>query len=150
MFAQIGADLVERAGRDLGAIAQPGHQLAVVDDEAAEGRFRGPGRAAKIPDLGQDFFRGPAGHAALGLSLVLAPLLFDPHGFALFAALLPCADSGNRQWEASTTNRVGNAYGHVPTPEGRFTSRAIPVRGCRAAPRDRPRTPAFSTALRNG
>src|ERR1700756_1398621 len=89
MFAQIGADLVERAGRDLGAVAQPRHQLAVVDDEAAEGRFRGPGRAGKIPDVGQDFFRGPAEPRELGLSLVLAPLLFDPHDFALFAASSP-------------------------------------------------------------
>src|SRR6185312_405361 len=71
MLAQIRADLVERAGGDLGAVAQARHQLAVID-EAAEGRFRSPRRAAKFPDLAEDLLRGATDPQAL--------LIFHPHG----------------------------------------------------------------------
>src|SRR6202012_1235469 len=81
VLAQISANLVERAGRDLGAIAQGRHQLAVVDDETAEGGLCGLRRAAEFPDLAEDLLGGPAG----------APLLmfFDPHGVsARFPSLI--------------------------------------------------------------
>src|SRR5690242_9532504 len=74
MFAQVSADLVERTGRYLGPVAQARHQLAVIDDEAAEGGFGGLRRPAKFADFAQNFFRGPAERPDL--------MLLDPHGFA--------------------------------------------------------------------
>src|SRR6266481_3468868 len=74
MLGQIGADLVERAGRDPGAVAQPRNQLAVVDDEASEGRLGGPCRAAKLPDLAENLVGGSGGAAALAF--------LDPHGLS--------------------------------------------------------------------
>ena len=59
VLGQIGAHLVERAGGDLGAVAQPRHQLAVVDGEPPEGGFRGLRGAAEFADLLQNLVRGP-------------------------------------------------------------------------------------------
>jgi hypothetical protein len=70
MLAEVSADLVQRAGRDLGAIAQARHQLAVIDHETAEGGLGRLRRAAKFPDLAQDLLRGAAG--------CTSPV--DPHG----------------------------------------------------------------------
>src|SRR5277367_650344 len=143
MFGQIGADLVERAGRDLGAVAQSRHQLAVVDDEAAEGGFGRVRGAAKIPDFTENLVGGSGG------APVFASL--NPHGCSPAVPFLVFRSRDNR-WEASTTNRVGRIYGRMPTPCLGSVSRAtaIAAGGCRAASQDAPRTPAFSTALPNG
>ena len=108
VLRQIGADLVERAGRDLGAVAQPRHQLAVVDDEAAEGGFGRMGRAAIVPDLAQDLVGGS------GSALALAFL--DPHG---------CSPRGFIRWLEIKGHSLGGvnhkssgqntwAYAHKP------------------------------------
>src|SRR6266481_3556561 len=100
MLGQIGADLVERAGRDPGAVAQPRNQLAVVDDEASEGRLGGPCRAAKLPDLAENLVGGSGGAAALAF--------LDPHGFSLSPRFSSgVLKSRDNRYEASTTNRVG-------------------------------------------
>src|SRR5262249_43374811 len=110
MFAQVGADLVERAGRDLGAVAKPRDQFAVVDNEPPESRFCGSGRATKFPDLAEDLFRGPAGRtrwtllafsSTFLLTFFLARLLFDPHGFALVAGSPLCGFWG---WAVGSVN----------------------------------------------
>jgi hypothetical protein len=57
----IGLDAVQRVDGDALALAQPVHQLAVVDGAAAERRFRHVGLAAEFGDLAQDlvvFHRG--------------------------------------------------------------------------------------------
>src|SRR5437016_1836420 len=72
MLAQIGADLVEGAGRDLGAVAKPRHELAVIDHEASEGGLRGVRCAAELPDLAEDLLRRPARGSYL--------MFFEPHG----------------------------------------------------------------------
>ena len=45
---QEGADPLQRLRRDAGAVAQPGHELAVVDRAAAERRFGHVGAAAEL------------------------------------------------------------------------------------------------------
>src|SRR5262249_32044249 len=64
------------------AVTKPRHQLAVVDDETAEGRLRRLRRAAEFPDLAEDFLRGP--NRRLHLKLLGAKLarhlLVRPHG----------------------------------------------------------------------
>ena len=75
---QIGAHLVEGAGGDPGAVAQPRHQLAVVDHEPPEGRFRGLGLAAIIPDF-TEYLIGGGGRVALAF--------LGPHGCLLRLSL---------------------------------------------------------------
>src|SRR5512137_811158 len=105
MLAQIGADLVEGPGGDLGAVAQPRHQLAVIDDEPPEGGFGRLRRAAIIPDLTENLVRGSRGGAILVLPV--------PHvGLLRFCPL--CYSRDSRQ-VASTTNGVGKDYGRLPT-----------------------------------
>jgi hypothetical protein len=72
MLGQIGANLVERAGGDLGAVAQPRYQLAVVDDEPAESGFGRARRAAIVPALTETLIGGSGGGPAL--------VFPDPHG----------------------------------------------------------------------
>ena len=50
----IGLDPVQRIDGDALALAQPVHQLAVIDGAAAEGRFRHVGLAAEFGDLAED------------------------------------------------------------------------------------------------
>ena len=50
----IGLDAVQRVDGDALALAQPMHQLAVIDGAAAEGRFRHIRLAAEFGDLAQD------------------------------------------------------------------------------------------------
>src|SRR5579872_2045083 len=59
MFGKVAADLVECARRDPGAVAQPRHQLAVIDDKAPKGRFRRLRGPAIISDFAQDLIGGP-------------------------------------------------------------------------------------------
>jgi hypothetical protein len=103
-------------GRDLGAVAQPRHQLAVIDDQAPEGGFGRVGRAAKVPDLAENLVGGSGGARALAF--------LDPHGWSLPAVFVACLQSRNNRWEASTTNGVGRIYGHMPTSADRSVHRA--------------------------
>src|SRR4051795_11326780 len=50
----IGLDAIERVDGDALALAQPVHQLAVIDRAAAKGRFRHVGVAAEFGYLAQD------------------------------------------------------------------------------------------------
>ncbi len=50
----IGLDTIQRIDGDSLALAQPMHQLAVIDRAAAESRFRHIGLAAELGDLAQD------------------------------------------------------------------------------------------------
>src|SRR5216684_4626458 len=61
MLGQIGADLVERPGGDLGAVAQPRYQLAVIDDQPPEGGFGRLRRAAIVPDFPQNLVGSSGG-----------------------------------------------------------------------------------------
>ena len=47
------ADALQRLGRDAGAVAQAGDELAVVDGAAAEGRLGHAGPAAELRDAVQ-------------------------------------------------------------------------------------------------
>ena len=102
MLGEIGAHLVERAGRDPRAVAQPRHQLAVIDDEAAESGFRGLRGAAKFADLAEDLLGG-------GGDLSLTSL--DLHGVPPWFSR---TQSRNGPRGTSTTNGVGRIYGRVP------------------------------------
>ena len=102
MREEKGAHLVERFGRDVGAVAQPRNELAVIDGEPAEGGFRSLGGAAIIPDLAQNLaggdrsvLRSPARMFAVVLvqpfasQLVVGPAFLGPHGSCLPAAFIP-------------------------------------------------------------
>ena len=58
VFGQKGADLVQRAGGDPGAIAQARDQLAVIDDEPPEGGFGRLRRAAIFADFAENLVGG--------------------------------------------------------------------------------------------
>src|SRR5271169_4209539 len=143
MFGQIGADLVERAGRDLGAVAQSRHQLAVVDDEAAEGGFGRVRGAAKIPDFTENLVGGS------GAAPVFASL--NPHGCSPAVASLS-SDQGTTAGKRQPQTEWAGFMGACPHFVWGSVSRApaIAAGGCRAASPDGPRTPAFSTASPNG
>src|SRR5262249_48846503 len=104
MFVQIGPDLVERAGRDLGAVAQARHQLAVIDHEAAEGGLGGLRGAAEFADFAANLLRGATGGPAL--------MSFEPHGF-LCSPRFPSlrdnqgATGGNRQPQTEWAGFMG-------------------------------------------
>ncbi len=107
MFGQIGADLVQRAGGDFGAVAQARHQLAVIDDEPPEGGFGRLRRAAIVPDFAENLVGGFGSwrlDPGVPRSAWRSPAVF----------CLPAAIKGHRQ-VTSTTIGVGKNHGHVPT-----------------------------------
>jgi hypothetical protein len=54
VLGHVGAQAIERVGGDACPIAQAADELAVIDNEPAEGRFRKPHVAAEVPDLVED------------------------------------------------------------------------------------------------
>src|ERR1019366_6937126 len=140
MLGRVGADLVEGAGGDPGAAAQPRHQFAVVDDEPAEGGFGGLRGATKIPDFAENLVGGSDGDTIL--------VFPGPHGD--LPAVCPLPPSRDSRQVASTTNGVGNDRGHTPTVFRLNRAPAIAAGGCRAASPGAPRKPASPTGWPHG
>src|SRR5438105_14453916 len=130
MLGEIRADLVERARRDPGAVAQPRRQLAVVDNQPPEGGFGRARLAAIVADFAKNLLGRRRRFRRLRVAVLRACrslALLDPHG-CLLRLSLPTSRDGRRI--ASTTNRVGRKLGHVPTRT--FTARG--ARTPRSAP----------------
>ena len=137
VLRNIRANFIEGAGRNLGAVAQTGDQLSVIDDASPERQFGRARFAAIIPDFPKNTF----GSRRFGLTLTQLNLHRRSPRFQ------PWRQSDARQIRRSTTIGVGERSGRLPIHRRGEGSRRR-ARECLASRALSPSTALFRVAGR--